>query len=325
MSQTQNQVVTLCLNGAGGAEHAAFDPASDASPSGGGALWLHLNRDDDAVKTWITQHSNAPSDVVEAMLAETTRPRIEIMDEGVLFTLRGVNLNPDAELEELIAIRMWATPGRLVSVARYRFKSIDDVLAKLDENTGPATIGSLLAFIITGLSRRMETIVDEITEVIADIEDRVIDPRKFASRAELVDARLRTITLLRYLTPQHLAIEAFAVSPDAPLSDDDRDRLNSANQLLKRYVEDLVSARDRASVVQDEIANQAAEAMNARTYTLTLIAGLVLPVGAFTGLLGINVGGMPGADNPNAFWYVVGGLILMVGVSYVLVRRKKWL
>ena len=65
--------------------------------------------------------------------------------------------------------------------------------------------------------------------------------------------------------------------------------------------------------------------MNTRTYILTLIAGLVLPIGAVTGLLGINVGGMPGADNPRAFWYVAGGLVLMVAVSYVLVRRKKWL
>ena len=320
-----HQEFRLTLDGAGGAREESERLAP--LPTEGPGVWVHLNRDDPRVQDWLRNReaSGVPRDEADAMLVEMTRPHLRLEDEGVLGTLRGVNLNPDADMEEMIAIRMWVTPTALVSVARHRFRSIEDVATRLQEGHGAKTVSELLVAIIMGLTMRMEAIVDEISETVADIEDRVIDPRKNASRTELVDVRLRIITLLRYLTPQNLAIEGFTDHPDAFLDEDDRDRLRDANHKLKRYIEDLAAARDRATVVQDEIANQAAEAMNTRTYILTLIAGLVLPIGAVTGLLGINVGGMPGADNPDAFWYVAGGLLLMVVVSYALVRRKKWL
>ncbi len=323
----QRQEFRLALDGTGGARALSEEERLAPLPTDGPDQWVHLNRDDAGVQAWLRDRtsSGVPSDEADSMLAEMTRPHIRIEDNGVLGTLRGVNLNPDAEMEEMIAVRMWITPHALISVARHRFRSIEDVKLRLGEGNGPKTVSELLVAIIMGLTMRMEAIVDEISETVADIEDRVIDPRKNASRTELVDVRLRIITLLRYLTPQNLAIEGFTDHPDAFLDEHDRDRLRDANHKLKRYIEDLAAARDRATVVQDEVANQAAEAMNTRTYMLTLIAGLVLPIGAVTGLLGINVGGMPGADNPNAFWYVTGGLVLMVVVSYVLVRRKKWL
>jgi len=41
-----------------------------------------------------------------------------------------------------------------------------------------------------------------------------------------------------------------------------------------------------------------------RTYVFSIVATIFLPLGFLTGLLGINVGGMPAEDNPNAFWVV---------------------
>lgn len=41
-------------------------------------------------------------------------------------------------------------------------------------------------------------------------------------------------------------------------------------------------------------------------YILTIVAAIFLPLSFLTGLLGINVGGIPGVDNGNAFWIVVG-------------------
>jgi zinc transporter len=44
-----------------------------------------------------------------------------------------------------------------------------------------------------------------------------------------------------------------------------------------------------------------------------------------TGLLGINVGGMPGADNSWSFWMVILLLVFLAIVEVVILRRFKWI
>jgi len=60
-------------------------------------------------------------------------------------------------------------------------------------------------------------------------------------------------------------------------------------------------------------------------YVLSIITAIFLPLGLITGYLGINVGGIPGADWRWAFFMV--GLVLLgiAGIQLWLLRRMKWL
>ena len=94
---------------------------------------------------------------------------------------------------------------------------------------------------------------------------------------------------------------------------------------LTRYLEELDSVRERAQIIKEEYTNMLSDRMNRNTYALSLIAGIFLPLGFLTGLLGINVGGLPGVDNPMAFWIVVG-LCILSGLGFVgLFKLMKWL
>ena len=101
------------------------------------------------------------------------------------------------------------------------------------------------------------------------------------------------------------------------LRDEEADR-------VARYVEDLDAARERAAVTQEELDNRLAEQMNSRMYVLSLVAALFLPLGFLTGLLGINVGGIPLADDPMGFVEVVIILVVLVAIQVVIFMRKKW-
>jgi zinc transporter len=60
-------------------------------------------------------------------------------------------------------------------------------------------------------------------------------------------------------------------------------------------------------------------------YLLSLVAALFLPLGFFTGLMGINVGGMPGVENESAFWVVAGGCFVAAVLVLVAFRLRRWL
>jgi len=64
--------------------------------------------------------------------------------------------------------------------------------------------------------------------------------------------------------------------------------------------------------------------LNKNMYVLSVVAAIFLPLGFLTGLLGINVGGMPGADNTDAFWIFCGLLVIVVGLQVLLFKKMKW-
>lgn len=101
-------------------------------------------------------------------------------------------------------------------------------------------------------------------------------------------------------------------------------RLQESLDRIVRYLEDLDAIRERAQIVKDELSNALADKMNKNMYVLSVIAAIFLPLGFLTGMLGINIGGIPGADNPWAFYIFTGILVGLVGLQTLVFKKLKW-
>ena len=99
----------------------------------------------------------------------------------------------------------------------------------------------------------------------------------------------------------------------------------TTNDRMQRYVEDLDLMRDRAAVIKDDMTSRLSEASNRSLCVLSIVTALFLPIRFGTGLLGVNVGGMPGTQNSDAYWIVCLSMLLIVGPEIVIFRRLKWL
>ena len=82
--------------------------------------------------------------------------------------------------------------------------------------------------------------------------------------------------------------------------------------------------RERAQIVKDELVNALSDRLNRNMYVLSVIASIFLPLGFFTGLLGINVGGIPGAENSEAFYIFCGLLVVLVIAQIIIFKKLKW-
>ena len=94
---------------------------------------------------------------------------------------------------------------------------------------------------------------------------------------------------------------------------------------VNMFVEDLDIIRERAQIVKDELANALADKMNKNMYILSIVAAVFLPLGFFTGLLGINVGDLPGIDNNAAFLIVCLICLAFAGTVLGIFKYLKWL
>ncbi len=295
---------------------------AELRPSGDGAgfAWLHMARDHPNLGGYLAA-CGIDRFVREALTADETRPRCTVHGNGVLLNLRGVNLNPGAEPEDMVSVRFWIEAHRIVGLWVRPLVAVADLKAAAERGQAPVSPGDLVAKLALRLADRAEPVVAALNEKIDTLEEQVLDAEGGISREELSGVRRSAILLRRYLLPQRDALTTLEIEDLGWLSDRDRSHLREAAERVLRLGEDLDAIRDRSQVVHDQIMDRRAERMNNQMLVLSVAAAIFLPLGLLTGLLGINVGGIPGTDNPWAFWIVCAALIA-TAVALVLWFRR---
>ncbi|MEG6509906.1 zinc transporter ZntB [Methyloligella sp. 2.7D] len=326
ISGSDNGLVFACLlDGKGGARRIGWTELNgDAPPDA--PLWIHFDRGAEGAISWLSEDAGLSETTAKALLEEETRPRVFSSGDGLIAILRGINLNTGAEPDDMLALRACVTRDRLITV-RYRpMMTPRDMLSELiDKRIGPATIPSLFVRLTERLTERMNSEVVQLDEALDEVEAQLDTGDTSELRGKLSNTRQAAVSLRRYIGPQREALARIHIEQPAWLDRELAIQLRESADKLQRYVEDLDAARDRAMVIRDELSNRLAEAMNQRMYVLSMIAGIFLPLGFITGLLGVNVGGMPGVENSLGFWLTCAGLVLLLALEVYLFRRLRWI
>ncbi len=288
-------------------------------------VWIHLDAANPETATWLeTYMPQLDSLTKTAMLEAETRPRISIEDNSALVILRGVNLNENAEAEDMISIRIWTTERTIISTRIRKLRAIQDMRDNLENGTGPKTSGDFITMLATRLFQRMDPVITELDEETDALEEAIMEDPDVSKRRAIIDMRRKTIELRRYIAPQKDVLSALRLSELTFISDQNRRQLQENHDRVLRYVEELDAVRERAQIIKDELANALSDVMNKNMYVLSVIAAIFLPLGFLTGLLGINVGGIPGAENDSAFLIFVGMLTALVIMQILLFKKLKW-
>ena len=312
------------LDGKGGGQKVGWKEIQEWKPTDG-LLWVHLDYTAPEAQQWIKEEKQLEDVVGDALLAEESRPRVTAFDDGLLISLRGVNLNPGADPEDMVSLRIWADKSRVITTRRRKLLSVADLSTAIEMGTGPRTAGEFLEDVADRLMSRMGGVIDQLEDKVADLEEAVLTAQSHELRPKLASIRRDAINLRRYMAPQREAIARLHSEKISWLTDEDRVRLREVYDHLTRYLEDLDAARERAAVTHEELVSRLSEQMDNRMYVLSIVAAIFLPLGFLTGLLGINVGGIPGAEYKAAFAIFCMFLGAIVLIELIIFRKKKWM
>jgi zinc transporter len=316
------------LDGNGGCRDLDW-PGVEAWKPEDGALWVHLERDDPQAQAWLRARSSIDRFAADALLAEETSPRVDDYDgDAVLAILRGVNRAAPEEDVDLAPIHLWVDNQRIVSLRDkdHYLMALRDIREALTAGKGPTRVGALFARITEKLVKNLEPVIDELEDKADELDEKLLSDPTPACRAQLSELRRQAINLRRYLAPQREALFRIQDEDAAWLHKRDKIRLRETTDKLLRHLENLDSIRDRATILHEDLAAQIAEEHSRATNRLTLVAALLLPPGLVAGLLGANVGGIPGnGDNPWAFAVVVVLVLAIFPLEVWVLRKLKWL
>lgn len=290
-----------------------------------GTLWLHLDYAGNDAKRWLDEESGIDATISESLTTGETRPRSVVHKGGMLLILRGVNLNPGADPEDMVSIRCWIDADRIVTLRHRRVMAIDDLRRAVESGIGPTGPGAFLEALSDRLVMRMGDVISDTDDAVDALEDEVLTQQSYELRQRIADIRRTAISMRRYLAPQRDVMAHLYNEKVDWLDDTERMRLREIADRTTRYVEDLDAVRDRAIVTQEELNNRLTEQMNKTMYVLSIVAGIFLPLGLLTGLLGINVGGIPGTESKWAFTIFCILLVGIAGLQVWLFKRKKWM
>ncbi len=315
--------IFLCayrLDGQGGAMVLNEGAAKVAWASGEPDIWIHFNREFAPAIDWLQTESGIDPVIVHALLAPETRPRFDAVPGGVHINLRGINTNEGADPEDMVSIRFFCDGRRLVSARLPRLRAVDDVRSSIAEGRGPKSVGQVITAIGDRLTYRIADLILKMDEQVDSMEESV-DPDVDL----LGELRRRVLEFRRYVAPQREALARASAQFDDILDARTHAQFAEIRERTARLLDDLDVMRDRTQFIREEIADRRNDRMNRAMYSLSLVAGLFLPLGFMTGLLGINVGGMPGVDDKWAFW-IVCLLMVAIGIAaWFLFKRKRWL
>ena len=287
--------------------------------------WVHLDANHDATRAWLdSEISYLDPFIIDALLADETRPRITQINDGAIVILRGVNFNDGENPEDMVSIRLFIDEHRIISLQRRNVRAITGIEKNLAAGRGPKNAGHFICQLLSQLTQRFERVLGDLDELIDNTEEAILETADSDLRKDIVNIRKQSIVFRRHLAPQRDAISQLRLSDLSWLAETDRRYLQEAFNHIVRYVEELDAIRERAQIVKDELASMIADKMNRNTYVLSVIAAIFLPLGFLTGLFGINIGGMPGVENDKAFLIFCVFLVILVPVQILVFRKLKW-
>jgi zinc transporter len=294
-----------------------------ADPSDPGFEWTRLNGRDAATLEWLAQQDDVPELVRDALISMETRPRYEPIDGGVLLNLRAPVLEPVPDQDALVSIRMWLTRTRAITVTLRPAEVMEAMVARFRDGHH-RDAGDLVAGFASLISESLDADIAELGDTLDELELGMESEPLYLHRHKVSKIRSEAIEFRRFIAPQFHALERFSTTGPGWLEPEDVLQLRNAADRFARMAEELEAIRERSQLMREELTDRRAELMDTRGLLISIVALIFLPLTFLTGLLGMNVAGIPFAHAPWAFWGVVLFCIAISAMMAIYFVQTRW-
>jgi len=285
-------------------------------------LWLHFARSNAGTSRWLRSHLGLPEAVLETVLGDEGSSRLEQLEGVVVAVVKDVVYDFAFGVSEISTLYAILSPQYLITVRGKQLRTVELVRQAVRSGTRFRSSTQLLARLLRYQVEVLEEIQRQTTDKVDHLEDRLLENRRLPPRAELATLRRVLVRLQRLLAPEPAAFYRMLHHPPEWLSSDDLSDLRQAVEEFSVVLTDLNQLNERIKLIQEELGVREADRTNRSLFTLTLVTVLAVPFNVMGALFGMNVAGIPFAQNPDGFWWVVGGVALVTLVAFLVFRKR---
>lgn len=278
-------------------------------------IWLHFNLSNVSAEKWLHEHADLPEEFYETLHEGSRSTRIEHAENSLIAVVNDVLHDFAFEASDIATLWLSVTKNVMVSARRKPLQSVDRLRKAVNQGEVFHAPAELLTHLLRDQADVLIGIVRNAIKRVDSIEDNLLADRLNHKRANLGELRRVLVRLQRLLAPEPAALFRLLQKPPLWVDESDVQELRQSTEEFAVVLSDMASLQERIKLLQEEIAASVNEQNNRSLFVLTIVTVLALPINIMAGLLGMNVGGIPLAQNDSGFWIVVG---IVVSVTVVL-------
>lgn len=287
-----------------------------------GFVWLHLDVSDVRVQRWLSEQTTLSREAKALLLGAETHVPLRVVGDVAMGVVSDLHHDFEDDPSAVGALRVYFDERRMVTSRRHPLQAVDRLRRTVERGRCELRPLPLIAALLHHLSDAFVSLIHESTVDLDAIEAAILDDAGEGA-ADLGRVRRQLARLRRHLGPQRLALGALAARPPMWASPDDSATLRDAASRIDGVGHDLDLAQERARQLQDERAAALAEITNRNLYVLSIFTAVFLPMTLVTGVFGMNVGGLPGLNDPSGFLWTMGLMAATGAVTLVVLKVSR--
>ncbi|MGO4380559.1 transporter [Pseudoduganella sp. RAF53_2] len=278
-------------------------------------VWLHFNLANTASEKWMREHTTLATEYYESLHEGSRSTRIEQADNTLVAVVNDVLRDFSYEPSDIASLSLSVDRQLVVSARRKPLQAVERLRQAVQRGETIATTVVLLTHLLRDQADVLTRIVRDATTKVDGIEDSLLSGKLRYKRADLGLMRRVLVRLQRLLAPEPAALFRLLQRPPTWVSEADRQELRESSEEFAVTLNDMAALQERIKALQEEIAALVNEANNRSLYVLTIVTVLALPINLIAGLLGMNVGGIPLANDKEGFWIIIAIVAVFTAVA----------
>lgn len=284
-------------------------------------VWIDFGISDDEGRQWLLTESGIDDEAVNDLVEQALATYWRRFGRGFLLNVHASIPGAGISTYAIVDFGIWLEPGRIVTIRRGEAEVLDKAAAASRAGAGPSNCWDLIVFILSEALSRVESNLRDLNASIDQLEDEIVTGEGGPPIPRVAELQRRLIYARRFRLPLANIASFISSQPRSVIDGELRDDVDGVVNAVKQHQQMLGLSIERVSSLHGQVRDMLADSMNKATYRFTWVATVFLPLSFLTGLLGINVAGIPGDHNPLAFWVVCGALCVIAAAWGVVVGR----
>jgi zinc transporter len=261
----------------------------------------------------------------ELMFGAANKSRCIVLDDKALVLLSLPGAGTDQESGGKHFMSIWLEAKRVIVTSELKVLDVLNIERWQKSHHAPVSPADLVARLGLRSADRVEPVIEKLGDGLDAVEDQLIGRSIVDSRKKLTHVRHKIIALRRLIWPQRDVLNTLEIEDLSFFSARDRTRLRESSSRLERMGNELQALSERAILIHEQIIDTRAEQMNKTMLVLTAFTVILMPMTVISGVLGMNLAGIPFAGERWTFWAVIGLFALIGGGLFLWMRTRKWL
>ncbi|MCB0737524.1 MAG: magnesium/cobalt transporter CorA [Bacteroidetes bacterium] len=265
--------------------------------------------------------------LIQEDIADTEQlAKSELFNDHVFVTLKMLSVNEKQEIErehvslvlgEHYVISFQERPGDVFNQLRQR---ITEKIGKIRFRGADYLFCQLIDAVVD----QYFAVFEKVRSDIEQLEMKILDNKKEDVSNEIIAIRKNIIQLRRMVMPLREALSKLKRFDTRLMNAEWNHYLDDTSDQLEHVLSSFDSFRDMLNYLMDlNFANLTNET-NEIVKTLTVISAIFIPLTFIAGLYGMNFNNMPGQNDPKGFTYIVIVMAVIVTLSLIASKRRKW-